>query len=341
MTARKIHNEVKLDFSDVLILPRASDVLSRNDVDLTREITFKRSDDSIKKIWRGIPIVASNMDSVGTFEMYYALVKYQMMTCFHKHYDVDDYPLDLNPDYYSISVGTSQQDYEKLQQLIQKLNPTFVTIDVANGYCASFFDFVKKVSKNYPDIVLICGNVVTDNECRELIQSGADIVKIGLGSGACCLTRKLTGVGYPQLSAILDTKKVLNKFKMSDGGCVTPSDIAKALCAGSDFVMIGSMLAGHSESGGCEIEGYKICYGMSSRVSMEKYNNIKDYRSSEGKCVKILHRGSVEKTIENILGGLRSCCTYIGARKIEEMERNSTFIRVNHQLNNSLNQYEI
>lgn len=341
----KFEQDIKLDFSDVLIRPKRSVMASRNDVDLERTITFKKKSGEVKKIWKGIPIMSANMDTTGTFEMYNVLSKYKMITCFHKHYDIKDYPVDLNPDYYAISTGISDKDYIKLEALIKKLDPVFICIDVANGYMFSFVNFVKKVSLNYPNLVIICGNVVSREMVEELIiNANADIVKVGIGSGACCTTRTQTGVGMPQLSCILecaDASHGLNAYIMSDGGCINPGDISKAFGANADFVMLGSMFAGHEESGGETIEEdgkkYKIFYGMSSEYAMTKHSGgMSSHRSSEGKVVKLLYKGHVEKTIQNILGGIRSCCTYIGAKTIKDISKCTTFIRVNRQLNTSL-----
>jgi GMP reductase len=336
----KIEQDIKLDFQDVLFRPKRSVLSSRSEVDLEREITFKNG-----YTWKGIPIIASNMDTIGTFEMYYALVKHKMITCFHKHYELKDYPKDLNPDYYMISTGISDKDWDKLVTLIDALNPRFVCIDVANGYMKSFVDFVKKVRDKYPKLVIACGNVVTREMVEELIiNCAADIIKVGIGSGAVCTTRVMTGVGYGQLSAVIecsDGAHGVNGHIISDGGVVVPADVAKALGGGSDFVMLGSMLSGHNESGGEIIEEngkkYKIFYGMSSSTAMEKYHGgVAKYRSSEGRTVKVPYKGPVENTILDILGGLRSTCTYIGAKRLKDIPKTTTFIRVNNQLNTSL-----
>jgi len=283
------------------------------------------------------------MDTVGTFEMYNTLHKFQIITCFHKHYDVDEYPQDLDRNYYMISTGISDSDWIKLEKTIDKLNPLFVCIDVANGYMKSFLDFVRKVRQQYPEVIIVCGNVVSREMVEELIMNcGADIVKVGIGSGSVCITRLQTGVGMPQLSAVIesaDSAHGLNGFIISDGGCTMPADIAKAFGGGADFVMLGGMLAGHEESAGdIVIENgvkYKLYYGMSSSTAMEKYNGgVARHRSAEGKTVKLQYRGSVENTILDILGGIRSTCTYIGAKRIKDIPKCTTFIRVNNQVNN-------
>jgi len=333
----KFLDGTKLDFSDVLIVPQRSEIGSRSDVNLERDFVFRHS----KRIWKGIPIIASNMDSIGTFEMYQVLSKYKMITCFHKFYEPEDYALDMDPNYYMISTGVNDNDWEKLQKIITRLNPYFVCIDVANGYSYKLINFVKKVRKQYPDMTLIAGNVVTSDMSQELIYNGVDIVKVGIGSGSCCLTRKVTGCGFPQLSAIQEcgnTSHGSDALIISDGGIQNPGDFSKAFGAGADFVMAGSIFSGHDENSGEVIEEngkkYKIFYGMSSKKAMEKhYGKMESYRSSEGNVVKVPYKGSVEETVKHILGGIRSCMSYIGAKKLKNFSKCCTFIRVNNQLN--------
>lgn len=333
----KIVEGTKLDFRDVLLRPNRSELSSRAEVELEREFVFKHSGYR----WTGVPIIASNMDTVGTFETYRVLAQHHMITCFHKHYEVSDYPEDLDPRYYMISVGIHESDAQKLDQLVAKLKPQFICIDVANGYSARVVEFVKRVRAQYPNLTLAAGNVVTNEMVQELILEGVDIVKCGIGSGSVCLTRIQSGVGYPQLSAVIecsDAAHGLCGHMISDGGIVVPGDVAKAMGAGADFVMLGSMFAGHDESGGelIEEEGrkYKLFYGMASETAMNKYHGgVAKYRSSEGKTVKTPYRGPLEGTVLSILGGVRSACTYIGARRLKDISRCATFIQVNRQVN--------
>lgn len=335
----KILPDTKLDFSDVLILPKRSELGSRNEVDLEREFLFRHSG----RKWKGIPICVSNMDSVGTIEMYKVLSKYKMITCFHKFYEPEDYPLDMDPNYYMITTGIRDVDWERVQKTIEKLNPYFVCIDVANGYSNKFHAFLKRFREKYPKITVMAGNVVTAEMTQELVLNcGVDIVKVGIGGGSACLTRKMCSVGFPQLSSVIETSEVSHGSDSqicSDGGIQDPGDFCKAFGAGADFVMAGSMFAGHDESGGDMIEEngkkYKLFYGMSSKKAMEKhYGKMESYRSSEGRVVRVPYKGPVEDTIKNILGGIRSCMTYIGAKKLKNLPKCTTFIRVNNQLNN-------
>ncbi len=349
----RIEPEIKLDYKDVLLRPKRSTLTSRSDVNLFRDFVFPHS----KETWKGIPIVAANMDTVGTFEVADALSDYKMLTCIQKHYkekywdekltsvDKKKYVSLCNHIAISCGIKHSGDEFSDLNYLNKTLpfhsSIKFICIDAANGYTKRFSDFVKIVRENYPKKIIIAGNVVTGEAVEELILSGADILKVGIGSGSCCLTRTQTGVGYPQLSAIMecsDAAHGLNGHVMADGGCVNSGDISKAFCAGADFVMLGGMFAGHDESAGNVIEEngqkYKEFYGMSSETAMNKYHGgVASYRSSEGKTVKVKYRGSIKNTVENILGGIRSTCTYIGAKRIKDMPKCATFIRVTQQSN--------
>ncbi len=340
----RIEYEMKLGFKDVMIRPKRSTLKSRSQVSLVRNYKFMHS----PQAWSGVPIIAANMDTVGTFEMANELSKEQIITAIHKHYTVEEWTKFIGSiteeqfPYIAVSTGTGEQDAEKLQQILQ-LSPklSFICIDVANGYSEHFAEFVKQTRDLYPDKTIMAGNVVTGEMVEELLLSGADIVKVGIGPGSVCTTRVKTGVGYPQLSAIIecaDAAHGLGGHIISDGGCKIPGDVAKAFGGGADFVMLGGMLAGHTESGGeiVEIDGkkYKQFYGMSSETAMKKHaGGVAEYRASEGKTVEIPYRGDVAHTILDILGGLRSTCTYVGAARLKELSKRTTFIRVQEQHN--------
>ncbi len=341
----RIESEIKLGFKDVMIRPKRSTLKTRADVSLERQFNFLHSDQR----WEGIPIIAANMDTVGTFEMAKALSAYQLITAIHKHYSIDQWaafireigPSELE-NYVALSTGTGKADAERLDQLLREFSQLrLLCIDVANGYSEHFVDFVKSTRERYPDKVIMAGNVVTGEMVEELLLAGADIVKIGIGPGSVCTTRIKTGVGYPQLSAIIecaDAAHGLGGQIISDGGCKVPGDIAKAFGGGADFVMLGGMFAGHDESGGdtVEVNGqrFKKFYGMSSKTAMDKYaGGVADYRASEGKTVTIPYRGPVFETVLDILGSLRSTCTYVGAGRLKELTKRTTFIRVQEQHN--------
>tara|TARA_B100001248_G_C27393864_1_gene464160 strand:- start:1782 stop:2822 length:1041 start_codon:yes stop_codon:yes gene_type:complete len=335
----KIESGIFFDFKDVLIKPKRSDLSSRSEVDLEKTVTFLHS----KRTWTGVPILTSNMDTTGTFEMYNEFSKHKMITIFHKHYSLDEYPDTLDPNYYSISTGTSNNDWEKTKLLINKLNPYFLTIDVANGYSSNFVNFCKKVRETYPELTIFAGNVATGDMVQELLLTAkVDVVKCGIGSGSVCSTRLKTGVGIPQLSVCIDCSEVANGLGghiISDGGCTLPGDVSKAFGAGAHFTMLGGMLSGHDESSGDLItdaygKKFKLFYGMSSQHAQDKFNGgMQKYRSSEGKVRRIPYRGPVEKTILDILGGMRSTGTYIGARRLKDFPKCTTFLEVRQQVN--------
>jgi len=339
----KIDYEIKLDFKDVLICPKRSSLESRSQVSLERTFTFKHS----KQEWCGVPIVAANMDTTGTFEVAKVMAARKHLTTIHKHYTVEEWMkfADENRSilpYVSVSCGISDKDMTKLDSILGAVSEIqMICIDVANGYSESFVAVIKKVRERYPTKTIMAGNVVTAEMTLELILSGADIVKVGIGPGSVCTTRKQTGVGCPQLSAILDCADAAHGVKahiVSDGGCTCPGDVAKAFAADADFVMLGGLLAGHDECSGELIEEngefFKSFYGMSSDTAMKKYaGGVAEYRSSEGKTVKVPYRGPLDDTIKDLLGGVRSTCTYVGAAELRELSKRTTFFRVTAQLN--------
>lgn len=344
----RIENEIKLGFKDVMFRPKRSTLKSRSEVTIEREFTFLHT----KKKWSGVPLIAANMDTVGTFEMAEALYKEKIITAVHKHYSVQewtDFLKDKSDDFYqyiALSTGTGKADEEKIKTILDS-NPKiqFLCIDVANGYSEHFVEFVKKARQNFPDKIIMAGNVVTGEMVEELILAGADIIKVGIGPGSVCTTRVKTGVGYPQLSAIIecaDAAHGLGGQIIGDGGCKVPGDVAKAFGGGSDFVMLGGMFAGHDESGGELItengKTFRLFYGMSSQTAMDKHSGgVAEYRASEGKTVKVPYKGPVSETVKDILGGVRSTCTYVGASKLKELSKRTTFIRVQEQENQVFN----
>lgn len=342
----RIEEEIKLDYKDVLIRPKRSTLTSRKDIELKRRFEFKYSN----QIFELIPIMTANMEGVGTMEMARALFKNNMMTALHKHYPVPKLKKffdSLNEEeskYIFYTLGLKEEDIQKLESLLKTLkkdNVFNICIDVANGYTEKFVGFVRSVREKFPNKVIMAGNVVTPEMTEELILSGADIVKVGIGPGSTCITRKMAGVGYPQLSATIecaDAAHGVGGMICADGGCEVSGDVAKAFGAGADFVMLGGMLAGHKESESKVItkngKKFIVFYGSSSKEAMNKHNGgTLEYRANEGKVVEIPYREEVGNTIQDILGGLRSTCTYIGAKKLKEIPKRTTFIKVNRQLN--------
>ena len=388
----RIDQDVKLDYKDVLIRPKRSTLSSRKEVQLERKFTFRNytpyvatdvlpegypAGPYVEEHYRGVPIMASNMDGVGTFEMADTLAKQNIFTCLVKTYSLEELIEFFDIDYFgkpfqverskytAMSIGTGKEDFAKLSAVIGAVGDLlkYVCIDIANGYSDHFAQHVRKVRKAFPNIVIIAGNVVTGEMTEELILAGADIVKVGIGPGSVCTTRIQTGVGYPQLSAVIecaDAAHGLGGHIIADGGCTCPGDVAKAFAGGADFVMLGGMLAGHDEGGGetivkhyetneivyqlgshldnhtrkIETKEFVQFYGMSSDAANTKhFGGLKDYRSSEGREVLVPYRGAVEDTIQDLLGGIRSTCTYAGAMKLKQLSKCTTFVRVTQQFN--------
>ena len=322
-----VNEDIKLDYSDVLIRPKRSTMSSRGEVNLERAHTFLWS----KKKWTGIPIMSANMDTVGTPAMHNVLSKYNLVTCPARHY------LKKNPEKFKKKQSNicwlgGIDDISKLS----KTSGGFIGLDVANGYTIKFVDAVKKLRQKCPNATIVAGNVVTADMTQELILAGADIVKVGIGPGSVCTTRIKTGIGYPQLSAVIecaDAAHGLDAHIIADGGCTSSGDIVKAFAGGADFVMIGGMLAGHDECKGKIEDGFMKFYGMASESAMNKHGNHNSYRGTEGKTVVVKYRGKADDTVKDILSGIRSACTYVGANKLKTLSKCTTFVRVNNTHN--------
>ena len=340
----RIEEDLKLDYSDVLFRPKRSTLQSRKDVNLKRTYRFKYSNNE----WSGIPIMAANMDGVGELAVAETLSEFEMITCLTKQHDVKKIKKykKIKSIYknIAISIGIKNEDFKRLDDVLKEYSfIKFICIDVANGYSEHFSKYLKTVREKYPTKTIIAGNVVTADMAQELVLSGADIVKVGIGPGSVCTTRTQTGVGYPQLSAVIecaDAAHGLGAHIIADGGCTCPGDVAKGFGAGADFVMLGGMFAGHDEGGGkiIKLNGnrYIEFYGSSSDTANKKhYGGLSDYRSSEGRSVKIKYRGKIKDTISNILGGVRSSCTYVGAPSLKQLSKCTTFVRVSNQFNDT------
>ena len=379
----RIGTEVKLDYSDVLIRPKRSTLGSRKEVSLERTFTFRNYEPDAMTMetirpesgqYTGVPIMAANMDGVGTFEMADVLSAQSIFTCLVKTYSVEelveyfnDNITNTRTEHVAMSIGITGPDWNKFAEVYNQVgnNLKYVCIDVANGYSERFTDYIRDFRKTYPNVVIIAGNVVTADQTQELILSGADIVKVGIGPGSVCTTRIKTGVGYPQLSAVIecaDAAHGLGGHIIADGGCTCPGDVAKAFAGGADFVMLGGMLAGHDEGGGevitkfyesnelnileergifldsrhkkVEEKQFVQFYGMSSKAANEKhFGGLKEYRASEGREALVPYRGPIANTLIDILGGVRSTCTYVGANSLKQLSKCTTFIMVNNQYN--------
>ena len=353
----KIESGLKLDFNNILIRPKRSTLNSRSEVNLIRKFKFvnaKTKNDekiSVPVEWEGTPIISANMDSTGTFEVYDVLSTHKIITALHKFYTVEQIiakcgERNMNPDLFMISTGIGEGSLEYLEAIFSKINCKWICIDIANGYISNLIIFCQAVREKFLGKIIVAGNVVTREIVEELILNGkVDVVKIGIGPGSVCTTRLKTGVGMPQVSAIIecsDAAHGVGGLIIGDGGITCPGDMAKAFGAGADFVMAGGIFSGHDENPGELIEDekgdkFKMFYGMSSQYAMEKhYGKMNEYRASEGRCIKVKYKGPLENTVLDYLGGLRSTCTYINAPCIKDMAKCTTFIQVSQQVNNSL-----
>jgi GMP reductase len=369
---QKIINELKLDFDDVLIVPQRSTLNSRSEILVDRTFHFYHS----PRIWTGIPIICANM-SFTSFEMAKALARHKMIACLHKYHSLNDliqYFKNLTQlDYTFISIGYKKSDLNHLLKFKEEtgLQPN-ICIDVPNGHMDAFVKYCKKVRDSFPESIILAGNVTNTSSTQELlIYGGVDIVKIGIGGGSACTTRFMTGCGLPQLSCCLENTYVAHGLQngnkklglvCSDGGHKSVGDVCKALCAGSDFVMLGGYFAGTDECDGEWEYEYRRAiisnngevlqewwqplnpgdkeeikrktqftyYGMSTHHAQQVFEeNQKSYRASEGTKIKVKYKGPIEKVIQELLGGIRSCCCYIGSDSVKYMSKCSQFCRVN------------
>ena len=336
-----IQDAPKLDYSDVLIVPKFSDIDSRSKVSMDYN-----------------PIIASNMDGVGTFSMARAMCQYGASTAIVKHYTLEQWIQFinecLNEDHIApithsyISTGISQDDYKLTSSIIREIKQRTgqtanICVDVANGYMQQFYDFVAKLRDQNPHSIIMAGSVVTPKAVTKLEAAGANLVKVGIGSGAVCTTRIKTGIGYPQFSAVMECVEACNKSDIvADGGITNPGDVCKALGAGAKYVKLGSMLAGHDEGEQPIIDNKVVFYGMSSRTAQVKHRGeLAQYRSSEGRTVSMPYKGRVGNTMLDILGGIRSCCAYVGASRVSHLYYHTEFIRVNNQYNRSMEPHTV
>jgi GMP reductase len=331
----RIETERKLDFDDVLIRPKRSRLKSRAQVEVVRSFKTPHAGVEIE----GVPIIAANMDTVGTIKMAAALAEFHIFTSLHKHYPLEELQqANMSGAYSFVTFGI--EDIKKIDKVLDALQSNSINkicLDVANGYTEAFLDCIREVRAHHPGKIIMAGNVATPDMTEALILAGADIVKVGIGPGSACMTRAMTGIGYPQLSAIIecaDAAHGLSGLICADGGCRQPGDVAKAFAAGADFVMLGGMFAGHTE---ClndqqleelkEGESMVEYYGMSSKVAMDRYaGGVAPHRASEGRVVKVEYKGDVKYTVQDILGGLRSACTYVGASRLKEFSKRATFV---------------
>lgn len=333
-----IEGSTKLDYKDVLLRPKRSEIQSRADVDLARTYKFRWSGAE----FTGIPIMAANMDTIGTFEMAIALSEHEAFTAIHKYYPLEawqefsrDHPQAMP--FVGLSCGVAASDFERMESILGAIPELrYVIIEVANAYSQFFVEHIRKVREQFPEHTIIAGNCCSPDMVEELIISGADVVKVGIGPGSLCTTRKKTGVGYPQAHCVVrcaDAAHGLSGQIIADGGCTCPGDVAKAFAAGADFVMLGGLFAGHDQCGGELIvkngKKVKLFYGLSSITAMNKMTETSAvYKAVDGKTIEVPYRGDVNATFLDIIGGLRSSCCYVGAPTLKDLTKRASFLLV-------------
>jgi GMP reductase len=357
-----VSSDTKLDFDDVLIVPQRSTLTSRQEIITERTFKFYHS----PRVWTGVPIICANM-SFASFNLAKALYHHKMITCLHKYHSTESiakFYSENNKDIYDyvwVSIGYKKSDLNHLLELKNKtgIQPN-LCIDVPNGHMDVFVKYCKKVRENFPDSIIMAGNVTNSSSTQELlIYGGVDVVKCGVGGGSACLTRFVTGCGYPQLSCCIENSYVAHGLQSSpkklglicsDGGHKNSGDICKALCAGADFVMLGGYFAGVDECDGEwefggdysktvelneKTKGKFTYYGMSSHHAQDTFEDgKKNYRASEGTKIVVPYKGTASNIIQELLGGVRSACCYIGADNIKNMSRCAGFCRVSKVHNN-------
>jgi GMP reductase len=355
----RIDEDIKLDYSDVLLRPKRSNLTSRKDVDIEREFRFYHS----PKTWKWVPIMTANMATSGTFALARVLKDQKMITTFHKYYTIDEYREFFwefhAPDYVAYTLGIRDADIEQLRAMqaadLMK-HFSFICLDIPNWYIQRFLEVIRLVRHEFPEHIIIAWNVVTNEMTEEIILAGADIVKIGIGPGSVCTTRKMTGVWYPQLSAVIECADAAHGTTnpktgncgliIADGGQQFPSCVAKAFCGGADFNMCGSLFSGYDESGGELIEKdgkkYKEYYGSSSnKALLENYGKKEWHRASEWRYVLMPYKWPILSFVQDLFWSLRSTGTYIWATKLKHFSKCTTFLRVNRQLTTYLEKYEV
>ena len=340
----KIDREIKLDFKDVLIKPKPSSTpITRADVNLN--VNYGH--------FTGVPLIISEMVSIGTYKIAKALKDQNIITFIHKEYSSKEHIENLSyfedTSHIGLSVGIKKNEISKIKSVLKERSVGFINLHIANAYAnlQGIEKTIKSFKDDFPDIPLSAGMVCTPNITKFIAECGADIIRVGLGSGAACKTRSEVGVGFPQLSAVKECKNMADIYKkpiISDGGIVTAGDVAKAIGIGASYVVLGRIVSGSEECDNIvEKYGQKYVnfYGLGSTRQYETHGiSEKEYRPNEGRELFIPVKGSVNNIINQIKGGLRSACTYVGTTELSELYNNSSFIRVNNQINETMSHYE-
>jgi IMP dehydrogenase len=316
-----------LTFDDVLIVPSRSDVRSRKSPQLDTEIA--------KGVKRSIPLIAANMDTITESAMAIAMDKLGGFGILHRFMSVEDQVGEVEKvkaagvKLIGASIGVNAEWKDRTAALI-RAGVNLLTIDIAHGHSVSMLDTLKFLKDTYPGIKVIAGNIATPEGAMDLIEAGADSIKVGIGPGSMCTTRIITGCGVPQLTAIaLCAEVAIEKGipLIADGGLRTSGDIVKALAAGASCVMLGSMLAGTIETPGEIKKGMKSYRGMASKAAQVSWRGeLPEGMAPEGESTSVAVKGHVSDVINEICGGIRSGMSYLNALELQEISKNARFI---------------
>ena len=328
-----------LTFDDVTLIPQYSSVLP------TETITNCKLS---KNLNLQIPLLSSAMDTVTESKMAIAISKSGGIGVIHRNLSIEKQAVEVQKVKRSnclvgAAIGVSSRDLERAEEL-SRIKTDLIVIDTAHGHTKKVLTMIKKIKKKLKNSILCAGNIATGKAAKFLADNGVDIVKVGIGPGSICTTRLVAGIGVPQLSAVIDVKKALKKYNtkiISDGGIKFSGDLAKAIAAGADAIMIGSLFSATMESPGKIIRYkgklYKNFRGMGSvgamnagsadRYYQKKNKNIKKY-VPEGVEGMVKFKGSVKEIIYNLVGGLKSSMGYMGAKTIKDLQKKGQFLKI-------------
>ena len=319
-----------LTFDDVLISPNYSGLASRK----LSDIRF-----NYKDLYLDTPIISAPMDTISGVEMCIKMAQLGGLGILHRFWSIEDNVkayVQIHHNLFDfgrfcnvgVAVGSSEREWERVTQLYQHGARIFC-VDVAHGHSKTCGDMVKNIKELNTNNFVIAGSVATGAGADYLVGCGADLIRVGIGGGSVCLTRQKTGIGVPQLGAIMECARASKKPIIADGGIRTAGDACKAIAAGASLVMLGGMLAGTDETPGQEVGDTKIFRGMASKeVNEEYYGEMPLWKTAEGVQTHVKKRGPVSSVINDIVGGLKSSLSYVGVNNIEDYQKRATFIKV-------------
>ncbi len=326
---RKDLPEVGLTFDDVLLVPNKSTMRSRRDPLLTTRIT--------KKITKNLPVISANMDTITEKEMVIAIDQIGGFAILHRFMSIENQIeqvkeiIKAGVTEFSASIGVQDSDWERAEALVEYGVPV-LTVDIAHGHSLAMLEVIEKIKNKWSHIEVIAGNVATSFGTMDLINAGADAIKVGIGPGSMCTTRVITGCGMPQMTAVAMCSLEADKYDVpviADGGIKTSGDIVKALSSGAASVMLGSLLSGTLETPGLIEKGHKLYRGMASKSAQASWRGgVPKGMAAEGESTKIPVKGPVSQVVEELMGGLRSGMTYLNAASISEIRDNANFMRM-------------